>query len=248
MHNSLKEDNMTKRILLMTLFASLSILALGLSIYDIQYTSFPGSDNTYPSPYAGKRVSTEGIVTAIDYKAGGYFISEAVAGPYSGLLIIDRSSQVRVGDRVLVSGTVRETFGMTTLQDISSTEILERNHPLPHPVILTTAQLTRAMEAEAYEGVYARILSVSSSSRKTNSNRLQVSDGTGLCSVSLGSFASSRSSSSRKLGSQFSSITGIVTYSFGEFSLNPITDTDIVVNQPVSIQNRSWGRIKSIYK
>lgn len=238
---------MIKRIMFMTLFASLIIMAWGISIYEIQYTTFPGSDNTYPSPYAGKKVSTEGIVTAIGYKAGGYFVSESVTGPYSGLLILDRSTQVQVGDRVLISGTVRETFGMTTMQDIISCEILERNHSLPHPVALTTAQLTRAMEAEAYEGVYARILSVSSS-KNSNPERLKVSDGTGLCSVSLGNFATSKVNSKQKLGSQFSSITGIVTYSFGEFSLNPISDSDIVVNQPVSIQNRSWGRIKSIYK
>jgi len=239
---------MIKKTLISTLFAGLFIMAWGLSIYDIQYTTFPGSDNTYPSRYAGKAVSTEGIVTATDHESGGYFISEPVSGPYSGLLVIDRNTQVREGDRIRISGTVRETFGMTTLQDISSTVVLERNHPLPHPVNLTTAQLTRAMEAEPYEGVYARVLSVSSAGRKASANRLHVSDGTGLCPIKLGSFNNQENNQAQALGTQFSSITGIVTYSFGEFSLNPISNSDIVVNQPVSIQNRSWGRIKSIYK
>jgi hypothetical protein len=38
---------------------------------------------------------------------------------------------------------------MTTLQDISALSILERKHPLPRPVNLTTAQLSHAVEAEA---------------------------------------------------------------------------------------------------
>ncbi|MCK9584775.1 MAG: hypothetical protein M0R69_07715 [Candidatus Cloacimonetes bacterium] len=239
---------MKKRIILLTLFASLFIMAWGLSISEIQYTTFPGSDNTYPSRYAGKAVSTEGIVVGIGYKSGGFFISEPVTGPYSGLLVLSPQSQVRVGDRIHISGTVQETFGMTTLQDITALSIIERNHPLPHPVSLTTAQLTRAVEAEAYEGVYARVLSVSSAGRNRSSNRFMINDGTGMCAVLLGSFGRSGSGQSKDIGTQFSSITGIVTFSFAEFSLNPIANSDIVLNQPVSIQSRSWGKIKSIYK
>jgi len=36
------------------LLASLFIPAWGISIYEIQYTNFPGSDNTYPSTYSGR--------------------------------------------------------------------------------------------------------------------------------------------------------------------------------------------------
>ncbi|MDI3503378.1 MAG: hypothetical protein PWP64_314 [Candidatus Cloacimonadota bacterium] len=233
---------------MLSLFTSLIIMAWSLTVSEIQYTTLPGSDNTYPSPYAGKKVSTEGIVTAINYKSGAFFISETVAGAYSGILVEESQAQVKVGDRIRISATVRESFGMTTLQDITALSILERNHPLPPPVILTTAQLTRGIEAEAYEGVYAKVLNVSSTGRKRSSNRLMVSDGTGLCSITLGSFSSSPSFHSADLGSQFSAITGIVTFSFGEFSLNPVTKADIEVNQPVSVHNRSWGKIKSIYK
>ena len=239
---------MKKRLTLLTLFAGLFIMAWGLSISEIQYTTFPGSDNTYPSRFAGKAVSTEGIVVAIGYKSGGFFISEPVAGPYSGLLVLSPQSPVKIGDRIRISGTVQETFGMTTLQDISVLNIIERNHPLPHPVNLTTAQLTRAVEAEAYEGVYAKVLSVSSAGRTRSSSRFMINDGTGMCTVNLGSFAYKNPVQKGEMGTQFSSITGIVTFSFGEFSLNPVSNTDIVINQPVSIQSRSWGKIKSIYK
>jgi hypothetical protein len=237
---------MRKNNLLILLIASLSMTAWGLSIYDIQYTAFPGSDNTYPSQYAGKTVNTEGIVTATDFKSGGFFLSEHVAGAFSGILVLDRTASVRAGDRIRLSATVKESYGMTTLQDVTKLSIIERNHPLPHPVILTTAQLGRAVEAEAYEGVYSKILSISSSKAKSGRNYFSVSDGTGLCRIQLGSFAGK--SQSLHKGTQFSSITGIVSFGFGEFSLNPVSDSDIEVNQPVSVQSRSWGKIKSIYK
>ncbi|MCD8479431.1 MAG: hypothetical protein LRZ88_03820 [Candidatus Cloacimonetes bacterium] len=231
--------------MLILLFTGLSLTAWGLSIYEIQYTTFPGSDNTYPSPYAGKSVSTEGIVTATNFKGDGFFISEPIAGAYSGILVQDRAANVRVGDRIRLTATVRESFGMTTLQDVSNLVILERNHPLPtrdpHHF-----PIGRAMEAEAYEGVYAKVRSVNSVKTKSSRQRFSVSDGTGICSVQLGSFGDQ--TQVRNLGSQFSSITGIVSFSFGEFSLNPINSTDIEVNQPVSVQSRSWGKIKSIYK
>ncbi len=237
---------MRKILLLILLFTGLSIAAWGLSIYEIQYTTFPGSDNTYPSPYVGKSVSTQGIVTATDYRGGGFFLSESLAGAYSGILVLDGSQSVRIGDKIRLTATVRESFGMTTLQDVQKLEITERNHHLPHPQILTTAQLGGSPEAEAYESVYARILSVSSTKAKSSRQRFFVSDGTGLCSVQLGSF--SDSFQLRNPAAQFTSITGIVSFGFGEFSLNPVSSSDIEFNQPVSVQNRSWGKIKSIYK
>ncbi|HHV37210.1 MAG TPA: hypothetical protein GXX77_05190 [Candidatus Cloacimonetes bacterium] len=239
---------MRVNILVLILLASLFIPAWGISIYEIQYTNFPGSDNTYPSTYSGKTVSTEGIVTATDYKNSGFFISETVAGPYSGLLVLHRGKDVKIGDKVRLTGVVREHFGMTSLQDVSSLEIIQRNHPLPIPAVLTTAQLCSSIEAEAYEGVYARVISVNTGGRKSIGNRLSVSDGTGACTIQLGDFGSEKSRAKPITAGRFSSITGVVTFSFGEFSLSPVSDSDIEINQPVSVEGRSWGRIKSIYK
>lgn len=239
---------MNKVFFLILVFTSLVLTAWGTSIYDIQYTSFPGSDNTYPSRLVGKSVTTEGIVTAINSKSGGFYISEPLSGAYSGLFINDRKGNITIGDRVRITGTVRESFGMTCLQDVSNIITLERNHPLPHPVALTTAQLTRAEEAEAFESVYAKVLSVSTANSRSSRGKISVTDGTGLCTINLSLLNDNNQSKSQGFGTQFISITGIVFYSFGEFSLNPVSRSDIVVNQPVSIQNRSWGKIKSIYK
>jgi hypothetical protein len=231
---------------MLCLMASLSFGVMAMSIYDVQFTSHPGSDGTYPSRYVGKNVSLEGIVTATSYRNGGYFISEALNGPWRGILVIDRNSSLNPGDRVVVTGTVTETYGMTCLQDISQTRILESGAMLPHPVILTSGQLARADEAEAYEGVYARLLNVSAVGNKSLKDKFSVTDGSGPCTIIMGNFG--ERSKQKSPGAQYSSVTGIVQFGFSEFFLSPISSSDAVVYQPTFIQNRSWGKIKSIYK
>ena len=239
---------MHKILILIILMASLSFAAWTISIYEVQFTTLPGSDGTYPSRYVGKSLSLEGIVTATNYRGGGYFISEPLNGPWRGILILDRDSRVNTGDKVLVSGTISETFGMTCLQDISQTKVTDTNVFLPQPIILTTGQLSRADEAEAYEGVYARLLNATAASSKSLKGKLTVTDGSGTCSVLNGCFGERNLSKSASGSAQYSSITGIVLFGYSEFTLSPISAVDIVVHQPTFIQNRSGGKIKSIYK
>ncbi len=230
----------------MVLFIATAMSAL--SIYDIQYTNAPGIDNTYPSPYVGKSVTVEGIVTATDHSSGAFFISEAISGPWRSIMIIDRKSQPNVGDKVQITGTVRETFGMTCIQDISSFRTIDTNVTLPQPVNVTTGQISRAIEAEAYEGVLIRVQNTTCSQNNTSRGRFYVTDGTGQSQIRITEFGGRPIPLAVNVGDQFTSITGILTYSFGEFSLNPRTRSDIVIMQPVFNQSRSWGRIKSIYK
>lgn len=238
---------MQKILVLIALMASLSVMAWTVSIYEVQFTSSPGSDGTYPSRFVGKTVSLDGIVTASNYRNGGYFISEALNGPWRGILILDRDAKVNPGDKVRVSGTVSEHYGMTCLQDISSTRVLGSNYPLPQPVMLTTGQLSSADEAEAYEGVHARLMNVTSVNTKSLKSKISVTDGSGACTVTTEAF-SPKNSRFGKFVNQYASITGIVVYGFSEFTLGPIAGTDMVTHQPKFIQNRSWGKIKSIYK
>jgi hypothetical protein len=237
---------MQKILIMLCLIASLSVGAWAISIYDVQFTTNPGSDGTYPSRYVGKSVSLEGIVTATNYRSGGYFINEALNGGWRGILILDRNARVKQGDRVLVSGTVSETYGMTCIQDISQTRVLESNVSLPRPVLLTTGQLSQAGEAEAYEGVFAKLMNATALSTKVPKNKLTVTDGSGVCVVQGGSFGERETL--KASGGTFASISGIVIYGFSEFSLSIVNSADAVVNQPTSVQNRSWGKIKSIYK
>jgi len=239
---------MRKILITLILLTSLSIGAWAISIYDVQFTSFSGSDGTYPSRYAGKNLSLEGIVTATNYRNGGYFISEALNGPWRGILILDRENRVQTGDRVKVNGTVSELYGMTCLQDISQTRILTSNNPLPQPMVLTSGQLSRPDEAEAYEGVFVRLLNVTPSSGKSLRNKLQVTDGSGACVVASDMFSTVSGQKSLFTATQYASISGVVVFSYSEFALGLVSSADLIPQQPKFIQNRSWGKIKSIYK
>ncbi len=92
----------------MILIASAFTSAWSLSIYDIQYTTFPGSDNTYPSLYAVKALAPKAL-NAVDYNPW-VFHSEVLAGPYSGILVVDRRSDIQVGDRSVLPEWFRKAL------------------------------------------------------------------------------------------------------------------------------------------
>lgn len=238
---------MKKTLIATAILTGLAALASAVTIYNVQYTYTPGVDNSYPSPYVGREVNLEGIVTATDFNNGGYFISEPISGAWRGIYIADKRNRPSQGDKISVRGRVHESFGMTCLQDVSNYRMLERAYGLPQPLVVTTGQLSRADEAEAYEGVYVRVIGASVSSAKSKAGRFSVTDGSGQCAVTTGSFGKRRGLSPIT-GTQFSSISGVVVFGFSEFSLNPVNAQDTQIQQPLSTQNRSWGKIKSIYK
>ncbi|HNV92370.1 MAG TPA: hypothetical protein PKM80_00270, partial [Candidatus Cloacimonas sp.] len=87
-----------KRILILISILACAVCQVeAISIYEVQFTSSRGSDGTFPSPYMGKDVTLEGIVTATDYREGGFFISEKLNGPWRGILILDRNAKVQRG-------------------------------------------------------------------------------------------------------------------------------------------------------
>ena len=57
---------MIKILIALLSILSLSVAAWAIRIYDVQFTTINGVDNSYPSPYVGKEVSLEGVVTATD--------------------------------------------------------------------------------------------------------------------------------------------------------------------------------------
>ncbi len=237
---------MNRMIWLTCLLLSLCLGATALTIYDVQYTASRGVDDSYPSPWLGKQVTLEGIVTATGYRGEGFFLSEKLSGAWRGINVLDSRYHPSVGSYVRVSGEVAENFGMTCLRDLSSLKVLDANRSLPNPAVISTGQLANALEAEAYEGVYVRLINTSVTSGKARSGRFTVSDGSGQCGIVLQSFGGKASAPG--VGTQHAQIIGVVTFSYGEYLLNPVSAGGLQVQQPVSTQNRSWGKIKSIYK
>ncbi|MDL9979641.1 ExeM/NucH family extracellular endonuclease [Microbacterium candidum] len=118
---------------------------------------------TDTSPYAGKTVTTEGVVTA-DYRTGGYngFYLEtggaggavdATPGESDAVFVYGSISagQVEIGDSVTVTGKVEEYQGTT---EITSPKVAKLATPLPAvtPAALTWDDLKSEAQKEAHEG------------------------------------------------------------------------------------------------
>ena len=103
--------------LIITIFFLCSSFLLGISIYDIQYTTDPGN-GTYPSPYEGQIVTTGGIVNAVDFNDGRFFITSSNGGEWNGVYVYDNDQNVAVGDSVIIEAEVYEYWGFTELSVI----------------------------------------------------------------------------------------------------------------------------------
>lgn len=92
-----------------------------LTIRDIQYTEDPYGD----SPYVGQEVTITGIVTssAQVYDLGYIYIQDDGGGPWSGINITGQGlADFYRQEEVILTGTVEENFGMTTIS-VSSIDL-----------------------------------------------------------------------------------------------------------------------------
>ncbi|OJF15936.1 ExeM/NucH family extracellular endonuclease [Couchioplanes caeruleus] len=118
--------------------------------------------NTDTSPYAGRAVTTEGVVTAA-YPSGGFngfFLEtggaggeDATPGASDAVFVFgsQAAAQVAVGDSVRVTGKVTEFQGLT---EITGPVVTKLDTPLPavKASTLPWAQLTTDAQKEAHEG------------------------------------------------------------------------------------------------
>jgi len=214
------------------------------SIYDIQYTSNSGTDGTYPSPLRNQIVSTNGIVTATNYRNDGFYISEPEGGPWRGIYINDRNREVQVGDVVELTGEVVEHFGFTTIRNVRDLKVISSNNPLPVPTPVTTGELSIS---EAYEGVLVLITNAAVIGKNGEGDAWLINDGSGISRLGDGFLPVSDRRLSITTGESFSQITGIVDYRYGEYRVSPRIFSDLQ-RSTVGVTKPSWGRIKSYYR
>lgn len=232
-------------VLVILLIASVALSAT--TIYDIQYTTDPGSDGTYPSPLAGQNVTVTGVVTGIRANTTGeigkFFISQPEGGAWKGVYVFHWTTPVQIGDMVDVTGTVTEYFGFTELTYCTVTTLSSGN-PVPNPSIVTTGQMAGGAIAESYEGCLVKVMNVTTTQIADNYGQWAVTDGTGVCYVDDLYYVQPNAT----MGETFTSIIGHVNYNFEKYTINPRTLEDAQSGTPVSNTRKSWGKIKSIYK
>lgn len=151
-----------------TITLTVTAAPLNLSIHDIQG---PGDS----SPFAGRLVSTTGIVTGV--KSNGFFIqnpdnaADADPNTSEGVFVFTSSrptATATVGNMVQVIGTVNEFIPSSDPNSPPSTEIsgsptitlISSGNPLPTPVTLTVADTDSAGpidQLEKYEGMRVHV-------------------------------------------------------------------------------------------
>lgn len=187
-----------------------------LTIYDIQYTLADPAD----SPEDGNVVTTSGVVTAISGgdSGDGYFIQDE-DGSWNGIVIVDGTNTPAVGDSVEVTGTVEENFDFTRISGISAFT----NHGTAtwQPTAAAVSS-NDAATLEEYEGVLVTISETECTNDNAGFGLWETNDGSGALNVDDDCF-----DNSADLGNWYD-LTGVISYSFSEYKINPRTGADQV--------------------
>ncbi|MEA3476436.1 MAG: Ig-like domain-containing protein, partial [Candidatus Cloacimonadota bacterium] len=221
-----------KHFLLILVFCLPTIILSATTIYDIQYTTIPGSEGTYPSMMEGQTVTVTGIVTAVGFKGynDNFFISMPEGGAWKGLYIYMAGYEPNLGDEVEIEGTVSEFHGFTEISGYSddiTVSLLNSGNPLPNPSGISTQTLSAN---ESFEAVIVKINNVSVTQTPDANGQWYVDDGSGQCQIDDGIYEYPNP----HIGDEFISITGAVDYSYDEYGLNPGSEEDFVTGGDIT--------------
>ena len=225
-----------KKTFLSSILLFITAILFATTIYDIQYTTTPGPDNTYPSPLEGQIVTVEGIVTAIGFSGynDNFFISMPEGGAWKGVLVyMAGDTTIVVGDEVEIIGTVEEYYGLTEISGYSlpiTVTLLSSGNPVPDPVVVTCADLQPEGVGEPYESVLIELHDVVVVEEQSNYGEWDVTDGTGIAQIDDGFFylENVQPPIVITIGMEWAIIRGILDYSYDEYGLNPRTPDDLI--------------------
>jgi predicted extracellular nuclease len=132
----------------------------GTTIVDVQFV--PGTFSSASSGYVGMDVTVDGVVTAsAEANNLGYvFIQQENELAWAGIMVTDNPSlaTLTVGQKVRITGTVRENFNFTRIEQVSSVQVLGTGtiNPLDQdPSLFATWGIATS---EPYEGMLLNLL------------------------------------------------------------------------------------------
>jgi len=214
-----------KKIIFIIFVLYITILS-SISVYDIQYTTDPGQYVTYPSTYEGQIVTTGGIVNAVDFNNGRFFITSSDGGDWNGIYVYDNDQNVAVGDSVIIEAEVYEYWGFTELSNLISCNIISSGNPLPALSVTTIAYAINEAGESTRIGIgYPSDLSISQTYDEWG--QWKVTDGSNECTISTGFINLEEQGFPIIEGYPIDIIDGFVTYFWEEFQLNPVSINSI---------------------
>lgn len=217
------------------------------------------------SPYEGKVVTVEGVVTAVFQRTnqlGGFFIQEPDGDPKaSHALFVYNDSPVQKGERLQIRGRVKEFYGLTELTNVAVTARCGES-TLPYLPMLP--ERTSPQEREALEGVLVQVpvSNLAQHHELARYGQLGISFDWVSDSKATDWFVDDASSKTNPtvihylpnnlvqsdwvLGNQIEAFTAVVTYGFGQYRLLPIQNIKAVENQSLSSREADAIRLVAI--
>ncbi len=231
-----------------------------LSPSDIQKTEYVNGR----SPYVGAIDSVGGVITAdtsqlrltaLTTAGSTAWYMQVGNGPFSGLWLTGPDSimtKLKMGDSVVVTGTVQENFEVTRLGNITKGRVVASGKPIPAPVKLKTeifgdGAANGNLIAEPYEGMLVRFDSVTVTSIDpvfsepteywiSNSSQAVIVRRDGRNNYSNSVADTAIGSTIVRVGNRFASVTGILFFSNGRYKVTPRTNADYTGFNPNSVR------------
>lgn len=231
------------------------VLNRPLTIRDVQYSPFGSGYSGYNDFYltlTGVVSADTSDIPGMGSTPLRVYMQDG-AGPWSGIQIGTTGNlgsavlDLKRGDRVTITGKIQEVFNVTRIDSLTSINILSSNNPLPDPQVLTTGTIGTKfngdLDAEPWESVLIRynnpIVTNYTADGSSNFGESYVSDGTGNTRVEWqdgnhnyhNAYDSSLIGNPNWInvptGSGFTSLTGVLYFSFSYYKLVPRKSDDI---------------------
>lgn len=179
------------------------------------------------------------VVTAGTYDATdtlkGFFVADAEGGEYSGIkVVVDGTGNppaVAVGDVLDLEGSVKEYYCVT---EFEATKITKKSDGAT-PVVTEVADADLATDSaatEKWEGVLVKVANAAVASVDTYGG-FALEGGTQVDNDILAEMPLP------KAGCAYTSITGVMDYSYSKYRLLPRTEADLVLDPAVSCEEQT---------
>ena len=200
-------------------------------------------DDTDPAIYPGAGSCTWATIAEIQtgvYVAGdvvtivgwvmhdtlttGFHLADA-SGAYNGVWVYTNSSTMLEGDEVVLFGEVAEYNDLTELIVTAPTTditLLDTGATIPSATVVPTVDLADAAIAETYEGVLVTVENVEIEDSDLGYNEWSVDDGVIIDDLLY------ETALDLAEGGSFTSITGLLYHSYGNYKILPRYEADLV--------------------
>ncbi|MCH9680017.1 MAG: hypothetical protein K0V04_01185 [Deltaproteobacteria bacterium] len=190
-----------------------------VSIYDIQMGMVAEGDLV--------QIEDVVVTTPVNFAGEGFNVQDPMGGEFSGISVFMPNPDGFVpspGDVVTLCGEYGEFFDQSQLNVAGGDATASGNGPVPAAEVVGSATISGGMTAEAYEGVLVEIEDAVVSTEANNFGEWEV-DGSLLMDDSFFAIADWPTPA---VGTVYTTLTGVLSYSFGNYKLAPRSPADIV--------------------